>query len=203
MSVEVASSLLPLLRQQPYIQSAAIWNEEPFDIDLDSFRQFGIGYNLADAHLIPLGLPPTCRDGSWIAVEFASSYEKRPVIFSRSREYRGIDQFWKAIYAEYGHLAAFVGLDHEYEAFLHEVGELPRIPTSNLLEVAQIIAGSKLFIGNQSCPLAIAEGLKHPLIQEVCLMNPNCLFFRERCFPVMAEAQLLTVFSEIRSRNIL
>jgi hypothetical protein len=41
-----------------------------------------------------------------------------------------------------------------------------------------VIAGSRLFVGNQSCPAAIAEGLKRPMILEVYPALPNCCFER-------------------------
>ena len=58
-------------------------------------------------------------------------------------------------------------------------------PTKNFLEVAQLIAGSKLFIGNQSAPYAVAEGLKHNSILEVTLPSPDCIYERDNgryCF---------------------
>ena len=39
---------------------------------------------------------------------------------------------------------------------------------------ARIIAGSKIFIGNQSTPFAIAEGMKHNRILETDITIPNC-----------------------------
>jgi hypothetical protein len=50
--------------------------------------------------------------------------------------------------------------------------------TKNLLDVARLIAGSELFIGNQSSAGAVAEGLKHRSIQEVSLAIPDCIFKR-------------------------
>jgi hypothetical protein len=47
-----------------------------------------------------------------------------------------------------------------------------------MLAVAQLIAGSSLFIGNQSSSNACAEGLKHPLIQETSLTYPDCVYVR-------------------------
>jgi hypothetical protein len=45
-----------------------------------------------------------------------------------------------------------------------------------MLELAHLIAGSSLFIGNQSVSMTIAEGLKHPRIQEACLWLPDCIY---------------------------
>ena len=51
---------------------------------------------------------------------------------------------------------------------------IPYEATSNLLELARVIAGAKVFIGNQSAPMAIALGLGQNVIQEVWAQNPNC-----------------------------
>ncbi|MBX3114158.1 MAG: hypothetical protein KF836_06290 [Fimbriimonadaceae bacterium] len=195
--------LLPLLNEQPYIRSAKLWSGEHYEYDLDEFRKLGLGYNLADAHLIPLGLRSSCRDNVWLTVSKKLSIENRPFVLARSKDYRGIDGFWETIYSEWGSQAIFIGTDHEYADFTHEIGEVPHIRTENMLQVAELIAGSKLFIGNQSCPLAIAEGLKHPLIQEVCLKNPNCIFFREVCYPITTGTQFPAVLNEIRNRDLL
>ena len=46
---------------------------------------------------------------------------------------------------------------------------------SNFLEFAGIIAGCKFFIGNQSFPFAVAEGLKVKRVLEVCFECPNVI----------------------------
>lgn len=201
-STESAQIILPLLNEQPYIREAFIRESEKVGTDLDAFRHNLRGTNLADAHLIPLGLSPDCRDEPWLTVQVATHFEKRPVIFARSDQYRGVEGFWETVYEYFGHQAAFIGTEGEHAVFERQVGRLPHIPTQNLLEVAQIIAGSSLFVGNQSCPLAIAEGLKHTLIQEVYLDIPNCLFFRENCYPILTLPQLFFVLGELRFRSI-
>jgi ADP-heptose:LPS heptosyltransferase len=44
------------------------------------------------------------------------------------------------------------------------------------MELARVIAGASVFIGNQSAPMAIAAGLGKNLIEECWQGNPNCLF---------------------------
>jgi ADP-heptose:LPS heptosyltransferase len=51
------------------------------------------------------------------------------------------------------------------------------VPTPTLLDVARVIAGCKLFVGNQSSPRAIAEGLKIPVVVEKGRHN-QCHFAR-------------------------
>ena len=63
--------------------------------------------------------------------------------------------------------AIFVGLPEEYQEFCTwSHWRLNYIETKNLLEVAEIIAGAELFIGNQSMALSLAQGLHIPYIYE-------------------------------------
>ena len=109
-------------------------------------------------------------------------YEYADIIISRSARYHNsfIDyaELLSAIPEdpedyEFG----FVGLEEE---FLEFKKMLPNrrfwfIHTENLLELAEIIAGCRLFIGNQSTPYAIAEGFNVSRLQETCEYVPNCL----------------------------
>ena len=64
---------------------------------------------------------------------------------------------------------SFVGLKDEFDAFVRSTGGMGLVTymhTCSLLEVAALIKGSDLFIGNQSCPCWIAMGLGHRMIQE-------------------------------------
>ena len=49
-----------------------------------------------------------------------------------------------------------------------------------MYDVAIAIDDSEMFVGNQSCCLAIAESLKKPVIQETSRHVPNCTFSRIR-----------------------
>ena len=72
-----------------------------------------------------------------------------------------------------------VGFKDEHEAFCSDFAvDIPHIPTPTIAELAAIIAGADLFIGNQSMPYAIAEGIGKYTIQEVYLAAPNCIFDR-------------------------
>jgi hypothetical protein len=65
----------------------------------------------------------------------------------------------------------------EYALFTKLTGlvNVPYHGTCPYRELAQLIAGSKLFIGNQSFPFALAEAMKCPRVLEVCPICPNCI----------------------------
>ena len=75
--------------------------------------------------------------------------------------------------------AGFVGTEPEWEFFCKTIAPIRFVKTDNLLGLAEVINKAKVFVGNQSCALAIAEGLKKTIVQETCKWIPNCCFSRE------------------------
>ena len=90
----------------------------------------------------------------------------RPIVINRSSRYHNLLFPWRELVANRGHQMIFVGADREHEDFVRQFGFVPRFETATLLDVARLIAGSRMFIGNQSCPMAIALGLGANVIQE-------------------------------------
>lgn len=77
--------------------------------------------------------------------------------------------------------AVFVGLEHEYELFKQSIGyQIPHHKTQTMLELASVIAGADLYIGNQSQGLALAQGLGVPyhaeLRKDLPLERNECYF---------------------------
>ncbi len=77
--------------------------------------------------------------------------------------------------------AHFVGTEQERAALQettghHIVGHT--MPYDSAVELAQEIAGAKLFIGNQSLPCAIALGLGIRVLQETNSGSPDCVLLR-------------------------
>ena len=63
----------------------------------------------------------------------------------------------------------------EFEEMKKQLPKLEYKPVANFLELASVIAGSKLFIGNQSFPFSLAEALKVRRVLEVFYQCPNVL----------------------------
>lgn len=97
-------------------------------------------------------------------------------IVNRSARYRN-DLFpWHRFVESYGYKIVFVGMEHEHQEFCNAFGKVAYHPTETLLDVAEAIAGSERFIGNQSSAHCIAAALGHPLLLEVNLTNPDVCF---------------------------
>ncbi len=146
------------------------------DHNLNGFRDHGRpGRNLADMHLATHGLGPEARHAPWLVVNRPAV--EAAVVFALGP----MPQRRFPLEARQGHLRPRGMLRRDrrgIRGFPLDRRAGPSIPTANLLEVARVIAGSRLFVGNQSCPAAIAEGLKHPMILEVFPTMANCCFER-------------------------
>jgi hypothetical protein len=87
----------------------------------------------------------------------------------------------------------FVG--SELEAQLFQGFAVPKKiayqPTANMLELARVIAGARVFLGNQSAPLAIAHGLGKTVVTECWKDNSNCCLKRDNAFYSSTEPDII------------
>jgi len=178
--------LAPLVRLQPYIEDIRIIQPgDPVDWKSEDFRErhYSKGETLMQAHCNHLVKTHGIGQNftafmPWLLNVEPSSRSKGRVVINRTGRYRNPVFPWTEVVAHFRNRLLFVGLKHEWREFIGHHGYVGYQPTDNMLEVAQLIKGSDLFIGNQSCANAIAEGLKHNSIQEVSLEFPDCVYVR-------------------------
>lgn len=159
-------AIRPLLAAQPYISSVQ-WAETVPDgaMDFNTFRHDHInGESLAHWQARHLGVEISAEP--WLTAP-ASDRSKGRTVIARSPRYHSRWRMWNTILKKHPD-ALFVGTVEEYR-HLSSVTQVrfEHAPTGDLLELASIIAGCKLFAGNQSCPWWIAFALGVPTIQEV------------------------------------
>ena len=180
--------LIPLLRQQDYVWDCRYTQSMPHstDIDFNAFRDFyrihrpENFFSLFRLHLLACGVDYP-EDKPWLHLDSVISVPERPIIVNRTARFHNPRFPWGALIAQHGARMAFVGLADEYAEFcrLQPAVKVPWIQTPNFLELAKVIGGSKVFIGNQSSALAIAIGLgKNVIVEEWSPGNPNCRFRR-------------------------
>jgi hypothetical protein len=182
------NSISPLLEQQDCIWRASYTHALPFstDCDLNKFREpwsspaSSPTQSIFSMHLKAFNVDWP-EDRPWLTVDHPDAVP--PVIVNLTPRYRNHHFPWLPLIKRHGDQMGFVGTHLEYLRFsdlAYGVGKnIPWIKTANLLEAARAIAGAKVFIGNQSAPMAIALGLGKNVIQECWQGNPNCLLRRD------------------------
>jgi hypothetical protein len=180
MTRQRAGLLRPLIEAQPYI-SELRYSEAPVRSALNDFRHFSGGWGastIADAHLLATGGSLLERNEPWLTV--ADPVTDYPILFHRSHRYQNGAFPWPRIVEKYGSRARFIGLPNEHADFCAAFGHVEYLPTKDFGELARVIAGCRLYIGNQSSPFGIAEGLKKRAILEVCpeQRHRNCEYPR-------------------------
>jgi len=181
-------AIRPLLEAQPYLNLVG-WMDDPHtDHDFSDFRHDHVpNEDLATWQGRHVGVK-TCLDPWLLAYRSPKSIGR--VIVARSFRYQNQDFPWKRLVAQYRKQILFVGLPDEHRHFQIAAGAIVEYqPTRDLLEMAELIAGCDLFIGNQSCPFWIAAGLGVKLIQETYLQvqnstikRPNTKYFTRQPF---------------------
>lgn len=183
-----ARNVVPLLTLQPYIAWVRMKQQgDRCTHDCNEFRAAifrrhiqgkAIPYYLCDLYGTDYG----CVDDSWLKVDELQHVENHPVAVSRSHRYRNPQFPWKRVAEQYRDKMVFVGFAEEHDDFCKQVAVVPWCQTHNMLDIARVIAGSVLFIGNQSACNAVAEGLKQNILQESFPFDPNCRYKRKGFF---------------------
>lgn len=180
-----AALITPLLEAQPYVHAVAHGPLPPTTrYDLNQMRlllrthrlDMQQGMNLARCYLQAFGLALENDQTPWLTVPDPRTVA--PVVLARSTRYRDSTFRWDRILSTYRGQCIFVGTPDEHSDFEAAWGPVPHERTTDLLELARIIAGARLFVGNQSLPYAITEALKKPAILEACPSGSNTIFPR-------------------------
>lgn len=189
----------PLMQQQPDIHHFGAWNGEPIHYDLTAFRAFPFDYRmysitrwyfLTFAVTADLGKP-------WLQVVPDKNFADK-IVLARSSRYHtpGISYSFLSQYTN----IVFVGVPDEYEAMKQEIPNLIYQPVNNFGELASVIAGSKLFIGNQSFPFSLAEALKVTRILEVYNQCPNVVPEGPGAYDFCYQPQFEKIVSDLHYR---
>lgn len=174
--------LEPLLREQCYIKEFTEHTDQPIHWSAGEFRKYHkLTSSLLQAHMLhyqgqkhlpKLNVYPASPS---IDIFTPDPTAKGRIVINRTDRYPNRLFRWKDIVRHYGAALMFVGHPDEHQAFCEQFGTVDYRPTENLLEVAQLIAASELFIGNQSACFAVAEGMKHRRLLEVYPQQPDVI----------------------------
>ena len=170
----------PLLETLSYIKNVEKFNfcKRDINIDFDLFRYKGNDRkNLCEKILETFKVPLWYANEPWLQVAAKNKY---PVVINRTKRYRNNNLDYRIILNKFKD-AVFIGHAEEHADFQNTFGDIPHVETPDLLDAAEIIAGSELFIGNQSACLAVAVGLGVNIWQEYYPKHADCIFNRENC----------------------
>lgn len=183
--------LRPLLSRQSYIKYVTFWTGD-HDVDLDRFRGVlfrGFEGNYVEAYYKTFNLPftPEVYNETWLE---ADPKKIAPVVINRTFRYRcpqGTGS-WQGLLeqANITKNGIFVGTQDEHQDFVKGTGFVVEYyPVQDFKELADVIAGADLFMGNQSAAYSIAMGLGKASILETIkikpLANNECYFPRDNC----------------------
>lgn len=179
--------ILPLINSQDYVKGS-VWKDEKIHWPSEQFRGNGKGskrYYEPDISLLEshsshgeaIGVLKRRYRGEkqWLHVRPSKTWQGRVVVV-RSERYRNWRFPWKEIVSHFGDRLLMLGTEVEHLDFCEKFGHVEYLKTKDLLECAKIIAGSDIYIGNQTSLTQIAEGLKHPRIIEINERVPDVLY---------------------------
>lgn len=150
------------------------WSE--ININLDQFRKIhkrDLNKPLVQCHAEILDYNNLNFKNPWV-FNVKKNFIK-PIVINRTLRYHDKEKINWSLLAHIQKHCCFIGTKKEYLHFINNFNfNIEYRETKNALEVAEIIHGADLFIGNQSFCYAVAEALKTDRVLEIFFEKPNC-----------------------------
>jgi hypothetical protein len=162
-----------LLLLQPYVTKIEYhlflyqqWQELQVDYNLDLFREINHNtFPVVECHRLAFNLDFDLTE-PWLFNVEPKHVADIVINDTGNARFPGDTVEWSLL-KPYVDRCVFIGVDQEYEEFEKNKFKVKRHILTTALEFAQIIKGSKLYVANQSCGLAMAEGMKHPRVADL------------------------------------
>ncbi len=156
--------MIPLLKEQKYLQKVEVFKDQEINIDLNFFRKLPINFNIDSIRWYSqlTGCFPDLSK-NYLEVNSDSKFKDYIVIM---RSLRRQNQFVNYSFLSSYTKLVFLGLKNEFDNLKSQINNLEYYDSKDFLELAMIIKNSKLFIGNLSFGYALAEALKVPRLLE-------------------------------------
>lgn len=167
--LQTYEELIPIIEQQPFVNSFNIYNSENIDINLIHFRHspllFREGWtNIYFNKFLPTY--PIPYDFAWIS---PLDVRKSSVLINRSA--KPVSAHTKQKYLElleqYPQAQFICTEKGQYDCFVRDIKQLPLILAADAFTFYAELSVCSLFIGNQSFPLALAQSMNIPRIAEL------------------------------------
>ena len=156
--------ILPLLRNQDFLDTVNIYKDEKIDINLNLFRDIPINLCFFQpryySHICGVNINV---ENTYLSIKPHDSI-KNKIIVSRSPRYRNAFLNYKFLKNTKNLLC--IGLKEEFQDLKREVNNLEFYDCKDFLEMAEIIKASKFYVGNMCLQYVISDALKVPRLLE-------------------------------------
>jgi hypothetical protein len=169
---QMVQMITPLVLSQKHFARCETFHGQAIDYDLDRIRDYPLLLDRGNISRWYFLVFPEYYDLSnpWLSVE-PSPVTKDAIVVARSSRYR-MPLIDYRFLREYPNIY-FVGLEEEYLDMREQIPAMTFLKVGDFLELAQLIAGSRLFIGNQGLPFTLAEALKVNRLLELYFKAPT------------------------------
>lgn len=193
--------LIPLLKEQPFLEDVREWMDEEIMCDLDQIRETFVGMPNGSINRWYFYVYPdlACNlSKEWLTVPDAEKdFAKGKIIITRTERYTNpnIDYSFLKPYEDE---LVFSGTMREYNVFCMNYDlNIRKLTITNFLELAQAIKQSRFHLTNQTLANQISQGLFHPSILELCSFAPNCIPIGEDRYDFFAQVGLEYYFHKL------
>ena len=156
--------ILPLLRNQDFLDTVNIYKDEKIDINLNLFRDIPINLCFFQpryySHICGVNINV---ENTYLSIKPHDSI-KNKIIVSRSPRYRNAFLNYKFLKSTKNLLC--IGLKEEFQDLKREIDNLEFYDCKDFLEMAEIIKASKFYVGNMCLQYIISDALKVPRLLE-------------------------------------
>ena len=161
----IVNLLIPLLKNQSFINKSGIHKDEEIDIDLDFFREIPIDIKFHSIRwYMHLTGVHTDMNNPFLEAENHNSISNN-IIIVRSPRYRNDFINYKFL-NNIKEKIICIGLKQEFEDLKQHIHHLEFYNCADFSELSKIIKSCRLFIGNECFAYSVAEGLKVPRLLE-------------------------------------
>lgn len=159
--------LYPIVIKQSYIKSFEIYNNQVIDVNLNYFRHSNILYNASWLQIMASSFNFALLEKPWIYMDTNDKYKNTILIHQSINSHRKLNNFLPILenIIKNNNCLFLTCNKTEYDSF-HFKHLVPLELKTSLYEMYVAINSCKMFIGNQSSPLAMAYSLFQPLICE-------------------------------------
>lgn len=193
--------MIPLFKEQEFINECKVWEDEPISYYLGAFRDSYVGMPNFSINRWYFYIYPDLNcdlSGVWLDVPDADKdFAKGKILITRSERYTN-DAIDYSFLKPYEDDLLFCGTMREYNNFCMRFDlNIRKLNISNFLELAQAVKQCKFHVTNQTQAFQLSEGLKKPRILELCGFAANCIPIGKDAYDYFAQEGLEYPFHKL------